>query len=272
MDIQAYISGGNIESYVLGLASPEERAEFERMCAAYPELAAARNAFEIQLEQNMLKQAVAPPDQLREMILSKIRSDLSGSKAKSVKPALPPPVAKLKWMPYLAAASVILLIGSVLLNVYYFTRYKEYSGKYTALLQSSSGVTETNQVLNRQLQQYEQSLNIIRDTSMAVIKMPGTPTSPQPGSIATVYWDKRTKDVYLLANNLTKPEQDKQYQLWAIVDGKPVDAGVFDVNDVAAVIKLKNIPSAQAFAVTLEKRGGSVTPTMPIYVLGKVNG
>jgi len=34
---------------------------------------------------------------------------------------------------------------------------------------------------------------------------------------------------------------------------------------------MKNIPKAQAFAITLEKKGGSVTPTLSaMYVMGKV--
>ena len=38
-------------------------------------------------------------------------------------------------------------------------------------------------------------------------------------------------------------------------------------------IKLKTIPKAEAFAITLEKRGGSTTPNMEaMYVMGKVTG
>jgi len=33
---------------------------------------------------------------------------------------------------------------------------------------------------------------------------------------------------------------------------------------------MKNTPRAQAFAITLEKRGGSPTPQGKMYVLGKV--
>jgi anti-sigma-K factor RskA len=91
--------------------------------------------------------------------------------------------------------------------------------------------------------------------------------------LVTVYWNTDSKDVYLLINNLPKPQSDKQYQLWAIVDGKPVDAGIFDIIEGAPFIKLKNIARADAFAITLEKRGGSETPSMDaMYVMGKVTG
>jgi anti-sigma-K factor RskA len=108
---------------------------------------------------------------------------------------------------------------------------------------------------------------------MTVIKMPGTnvPTSPDSNSVATVYWNTKSKDVYLLVNNLPQPASDQQYQLWAIVDGQPVDAGVFDVQNASGLLRMKNMPRAQVFAVTLEKRGGSTTPQGPMYVMGKVS-
>jgi anti-sigma-K factor RskA len=65
-----------------------------------------------------------------------------------------------------------------------------------------------------------------------------------------------------------------QYQLWAWVDGKPTDAGTFDMNEQGThFMKLKTVPRAEAFAVTLEKKGGSETPDMnAVYVMGKVTG
>jgi anti-sigma-K factor RskA len=58
-------------------------------------------------------------------------------------------------------------------------------------------------------------------------------------------------------------DEDHQYQLWAMVDGKPVDLGVFDSEvDSTGMKKMKFIKNAQAFAVTLEIRGGSTNPNM----------
>ena len=69
------------------------------------------------------------------------------------------------------------------------------------------------------------------------------------------------------------PSNDKehQYQLWALVAGKPVDLGVFDSDTTSRDMKeMKSITLADAFAVTLEKRGGSPTPTMDeMMVIGK---
>jgi anti-sigma-K factor RskA len=55
-----------------------------------------------------------------------------------------------------------------------------------------------------------------------------------------------------------------------LVDGKPVDAGLLE--DCNGVCKLKNIPKAQAFAITLEDKGGSASPHLDqLYVIGNVS-
>jgi anti-sigma-K factor RskA len=60
--------------------------------------------------------------------------------------------------------------------------------------------------------------------------------------------------------------------LWALVDGKPVDLGVFDADDTLIGLKaMKSIGVLQTFAVTLEPRGGSVAPTLEkLMVLGNI--
>jgi hypothetical protein len=172
---------------------------------------------------------------------------------------------------YFAAAAVVLLVVSTGLNFYFFQQYKLYSSKYDGIVASQQQLAANTNVLQAKVQAYESSLSIIKDPNMVAVKMPAAPTSPSPGSMATIYWNKSTKDVFLLLNNMPQPESGKQYQLWAIVGGKPVDKGVFNMNDAGALIKMKNTPEAEAFAVTLEKQGGSPTPTMnQMYVMGTI--
>ncbi len=272
MNVQEYISSGIVESYVLGLSSPEERTEFERMCAAYSEVQAARHAFEMQLENTLQQQKQEPPRELKSRIFSRIgmEKDEPATHLPLRKPALVPRIGFAK---YVAAASLILLAGSVLLNLYLLNQYKKSIAQYKDLLATQSQVASANQALQTKLANYENALNLMKNPLMEIIKLPGVPTSPAPLSLATVYWNTETKDVYLLVNQLPKNVSDKQYQLWAIVDGKPVDAGTFDTEEGVSFVKLKTIPKAEAFAITLEKRGGSVTPTMSaMFVMGNVAG
>lgn len=272
MNVQEYILSGIVESYVLGIASQEDSAEFERMCAAHSEVRAARNAFELDLEETLLKQRLEPPRELKSRIFSKIGME-KNEQTPQVRPVKPTLVPRIGFARYVAAASLILLAGSVLLNLYLLNQYKKSIAQYKELVATETNVAAANQVLQTKLESYEIVLGVMKNPLMAIIKMPGVPTGPAPSGMATVYWNTSSKDVYILVNQLPKPVSDKQYQLWAIVDGKPVDAGIFDVGEGVSFVKLKTIPKAQAFAVTLEKKGGSTTPTMEaMYVMGKVTG
>lgn len=280
-----------IESYVLGLADPEERKEFERLAEEYPELRDAKNAFEIALENNMQIGAMPPPAHIKSKIFSGIEMEVhSTSSSYSGGGTNRPPViggaseryddgqtrshgmaVRKDFTRFLAAAAVILLLMSTALNFYFFYRYKEYNDKYQSLIASQTELASHNQILQTRLLEYEKTMDMMKDPAMYIVKMPAAASSPDPGSATTVYWDTRTKDVYLAINRLPSPEANQQYQLWAIVDGKPVDAGVFEMKDGAGMTKMKNIPKAEAFAITLEKKGGSPTPTMDkMYVMGKV--
>lgn len=283
MNIQEYISSGIVESYVLGLADHEERAEFERMCAAHAEVKKARELFELALEEQAMTNAITPAKNIKSKIFAEIEieremiSTTANDQMLSVPAEAPTrPVAKVVsvgWQRYIAAASIALLLISTALNFYFFNQYKSYSNRYEALLAQQADLAKNNDVLRTRLDTYENTLAMLRDPDMAVIKMPGTnvPTSPDSNSVATVYWNTRSKDVYLMVNNLPQPPSDQQYQLWAIVDGQPIDAGVFDVQNTAELLRMKNMPRAQVFAVTLEKRGGSTTPQGPMYVMGKAS-
>ena len=76
MNVQEYISSGIVESYVLGLASDEERREFEQRCMQYPEVLAARNAFEMAMEKQALENAIAPPADLKKRIFEEIKDEI----------------------------------------------------------------------------------------------------------------------------------------------------------------------------------------------------
>jgi len=270
VNLQEYISSGIVESYVLGLANTEDSAEFERMCAAHSEVRIARDSFEKQLEKQAMDHALEPPASVKSKLFAEIEVEKDHApRPKTLKQAVP--AIRPVWIRYVAAASIVLLAISTALNYYFFSQYRKYILKYDELVSSQTQLVNDNRNLQTRLQDYEQAMNLIRDPAMAVVKMTGVAASPS--SLATVYWDSRSKDVYLLVNNLPTPAADKQYQLWAMVDGKPVDAGIFEMKDGLSLVKMKNIPQAQAFAITLEKRGGSSLPTLDaMYVIGKVTG
>jgi anti-sigma-K factor RskA len=272
VNTQEYISSGIVESYVLGLASYEEQLEFEQLCQAHPEVLQAREAFELSLEQYAIANGVLPPVQLKQKVWAEMQfpsSQVINMKSESRRSQSIIPVRKMNLAKYAAAASIVLLLGSTALNFYFYRQYQSSVARLDELVKSQEQLVNNNTIMQTKLQQYESSLAMMGNPKMAIISMKGQ--AIDPSSLSTIYWDTQTKDVYLLINNLPQPVSDKQYQLWAIVDGKPVDAGIFDMKDAAGLVKMKNIPHAQAFAITLEKKGGSASPDLnAMYVMGKV--
>jgi len=109
---------------------------------------------------------------------------------------------------------------------------------------------------------------------MKMVGLNGTANSPK--SFATVYWDTTSHDVYLLVNNLPKPASDEQYQLWALLKTnnqlQTIDLGMLQLSQKPLqVYKMTNARSAQAFAITLEKKDGNPEPNLQkIYVMSNL--
>ncbi len=275
MNTQEYIQSGIIESYVLGMASSAEAAELEQLCLQYPEIKQALTDFESALEANALNKAIAPPPQLKQQIFASLKSEfvtVENKVAEKVSTLTPPfqetKVVKMNQPSrFLAAASIILLVISGGMNIYFYSKFKETTQQYQALVLEKNTLQANNQIMQTKSLDMFNSMQMMTDPNMQKVSMPGI--AGKESNYATVFWDMKSKDVYILPNKLPQPAVGKQYQLWAIVDGKPVDAGV--ISDCAGLCKMKNIPAASMFAITLEKSGGSETPTLSeMYVAGKV--
>jgi anti-sigma-K factor RskA len=269
VDPKEYISSGIIESYVLGLASVEEGEEFERMCAAHSEIRIAREQFEQQLEQNAIALGLAPPNKLKSLVLSEIEIDAQKSgKVSTTQPQVqeqtsrPPRIGANAWK-YTAVAAIILLAFSTFFNL---RQYSQYQNEYAQIMDTlASGRKDLDQ-MRRTLHNVTMT-KMMKDTNMTMVKMTGV--KQHWGMSAMVFWDKRTKEVYLMADSLPKPPSGMQYQLWAIVNGKAVNVGLLNWENENMMNPLKAIPTAEAFAITLEKAGGSAWPTEEsMYVMG----
>lgn len=267
MDIREYIESGVIESYVLGLADAQEAAELELLSRQHPEIRDAVDAFAASLESHALAHAIPPPAGVKEKLISELKDSFVVNNVT----AAPPVISIHRRTRYLAAAAVILLVVSAGLNIYFYNQFRDTRNQYQALLiQKNSLLAENNVMQARSLNMYE-GMQMMSDPAVRKVSMSGAGTGvkERENNLATVFWDSKTKDVYLLGNKLPQAPAGKQYQLWAIVNGKPVDAGM--LGDCQGLCRMKNITGASAFAITLEKAGGVAQPTLSeLQVIGKV--
>jgi len=268
LDIKEYISSGIIESYILGTASAEEASIFECVLKNNEQVKQALIETQEMLENFALANAVKPPVELKDKIWNKIQKEGKVSlENKEFNPSLKVEYVKPKssknstnWKLVSIAASLFLFISTAI------TWYNYQKVKYTE--QKLLTLSKENQNKNIEIDLLQKKWNVISNPNMQTIALKGLENHED--SYATVFWNKETKEIYLSANKLPTAPEGMQYQLWAIVDGKPVSVGMYN-SDEDTNKALAKIPKAQAFAITLEKQGGSKFPTLEnMYVMGNI--
>lgn len=264
MDIKKYIESGVLESYALGIATEAERYDVEQMAMKYPEIGAELEAIEIALGSYAQAETVDLPKGLGDSALAKI-DELNS-------PTLPALAGEKSSFSSLGILFGLLSVAFAAGCFYFYNQ----SGELQANLNNTQAQLDSLQQDCADKDTYIQflttELGILKDTSTQTVYMKGV-EAKDPNAIAAVHHNSRTQKTYLDIRSLPEPPSDKQYQLWAIVDGAPVDMGVFDLSstDNSSFIEVPFIANPQAFAVTLEDFGGKPTPNLQeLYVIGNV--
>ncbi|MBO9727656.1 MAG: anti-sigma factor [Chitinophaga sp.] len=275
-----------------------EQTEVEKLVSQYPDVKAALDLLQQDKERFVQLYAVAPPTGIKNRLTEIIRQEntedgnkllpeelrapmngakhnghqVPGKKKPDIEKETPikylatPKSSSDRLWKYLTAAIVVLLIGSVVMNFFFFQKSTDYKSRYKSLI-------ATKEKLDAEKE--HQALTSSKETT-------AIPVDPDPlsnpdfkwtqlqgggayaGKSVSVGWNAQTQAVYLQAKIMPLPPAGKQFQLWAIVNKKLVDAGVFDTGAelTQELQHMKAVAVAQGFAITLEKKGGSTEPSM----------
>lgn len=250
--------------YVIGAASPEETAQVEMWREQHPEIKEELLNIEKAMESYAFANAITPGSSLKNEILSSINNnspvrniDQPAAKVISISPV---------WKS-IAAAAIVLLICSAVMNVVHYNKYKSASEKYDESERTIALQTE-------KLNGMDHDMGVVQNKYSQPVSLNGLEAAPD--AAAKIFWMKNTGETYIDASNLPAAPDGMQYQLWAIVDGKPVDGGMIPVKDKAGekyhILPMKSFGKVQvqAFAVTLETKGGNPEPKGKMYVMGKI--
>jgi Anti-sigma-K factor rskA. len=280
LDIKAYISSGIIESYVLGLASEEEVSILNCIRKNNVEVEQAIAEAEKALEELADIQAMAMPVSLKEDIWNKLNAENlvafgDPSEGKETESSTldhniernsgeePEEVIVPRKSYNWAIAASVLLVLSVGANVLLYQQNNETKDK----------LTKTSSSFDQQqasLATLQDKWRLVQNPAIKTIPLKGVENKPDLHAL--LFWDQLSKAVYLNLEQMPVAPKGKQYQLWAMVDGKPVNAGVFPLDAKAdGTSKMLDIPKAQAFAITLEDEGGKDVPTLSeLCVMGGI--
>jgi len=239
------------------------------LCARHPELLK-----EIELiEASLCSLVPEHTPTLRKDLKETIASQLSFSEEKP-EPAViplnaPAPGGHLNFYRIGIAASVALLIGCGMYIYSLQSRIADIENRLADVSASKTMLALEMEAQKESMNKLAANFSIVSDPGMKAIPLSGM--NSLASKSAMVHWNPSTQELYFNASALPPSPDSKQYQLWAIVDGKPVDAGVIDLENGVAFQKMKLIAGAKAFAVTIENKGGSPSPTLDtMCLLGNV--
>jgi hypothetical protein len=260
MNIQELISSGKLELYVAGTLSDREMGEIALYADDFPEVAYEVSEIELAIVDLLGGSTLTLSDKDKEHELNMIWKRIHAQEAQSKG------VVPMFRVGKLAAAAItagfILMSGAA---IWSGVRNSELNGQVASLMDNQQKMVASNQQTLATNTRMEQQFTLMRNILTKRVELTNVANNKftSQGNYMLVYWNPETKKLMLADANLPSLTPDQQFQLWALYDGKTVDAGVFDAtnNNISTSFQ-KDISNAQAFAVTVEPKGGSKSPTL----------
>jgi anti-sigma-K factor RskA len=255
MNSNEYITSGIIEAYVMGLCTPQEKAEVEAMRMQHADVNNAILQFETELEKQFTENAAATTPALDDKVLQTL-GQLQTTRVITMQQA---PVKKINWYKPIAAAAIILLGASAVFNYILFNKTTQQQQQLAAA--AAQPVTKTLPAAD---------FAVLTNKTITPVAMYGV--GLHAICRCTMFWDKRNGRAYIMIHHLMAAPQGKKYQLWANINGKPLSVGLIDDTIRDRFIEVPNVPEGAAgFSVTLENEGGSAMPTEnETYLVGRI--
>jgi len=215
--------------------------------------------------------AVTPPAGLRQRVVGDVRSAVELERARR---------GRSRWLIVGAlAATLALVLGGLLAG--------ENAGRQRQVAELES-LARTNAELTARLDTQEHTLAGLRESLDAqgrVLRILGGPRTLSAslgaqqgyGGSGRVHVDAETGEGAVVLSGVQPLAGDKVYELWALrgkAAPEPVGllTGAGESVYVTQVAKLERPTDVTAFAVSIEPRGGSKSPTGPIVLVGPLKG
>lgn len=261
METKEYIASGILELYVYGSLSEVESEEVATMAKKDPEI----NAQIIAIEKSMLALSSSfAPFQSAENY-AKIKEKLNLNT-----PEVIPMATKRNWAQYMGWTAALLLLAGMR---YIYQQLDQTNNQIAVVSLEKTKIEKERNELVQKNKTIETNLAVIIDPNNTVVTLVGQTVSPE--SSAKVYWNKETQSVYVDASGLAEPPKGMVYQVWSLKLNPltPTSIGLLDQfkDNTEHFFEVSKTAEAEAFEITLEPTGGSITPTIEqLYTLGKV--
>ena len=252
MTKEEIINEGYLAAYITEELQQEDAREVERFLAEDSEIMNEYLDLQKTIEHLAFEYSISPSQAVKRFIMEtpEVMSHMSG-------PAKEQAISS--GYKLALAASVIIALTALMSAFYFWNQWQTTDYRLAQLTARNIELAESYNTVNQELTDIRQDLAVLVSPEFSRIILNGTDNAKQ--AKAVIYWNPNEEEVYLNSANLASLPQNQQYQLWALIDGAPVDAGVFDAEEGTFQI-MKNIAKADAFAVTVEQSGGAESPTL----------
>lgn len=260
MNIQNYIESGILELYIAGSLSEKENEEVYTAIQENPALLKEV----LSIESAIVKLTAAAKKDLK-YSFSTIEKEINNNNKETKVISIAKP--KTNWLQYSGWAATILIGSTLIWSLLQNNKLKEQVASEKQQLEQQIENASNN------LAEAEKLITVFRDKDIISVPLAGQAVSPN--SYAKVYWDKKTKSIYLDAKGLPEPPKGKVYQVWSLKMSPltPTSLGTIDTftADANKIFTIDNANESEAFGITLENEGGSISPTLEqLYTLGAV--
>lgn len=236
---------GNLELYVMGLLDEKATFEIEKAINRFPELTKDIQAIEFSLYQYAKTTSVNPSPELKSKILKSVSSQNNSGSSGSSSGSL-----------FLNALGILSLFALATLGYLYLNSssdFEELEQEYQALLENCDSIQQSHTLELEFLRE-------MQNPNRQIALLNATEKYPQTALNFVVNTENET--AYIQTINMPELSADQSFQLWSLKEGiDPIPLDVFEISD-DGILKVQYEEGTQNYAITIEPRGGSETPTL----------
>ena len=266
METKEYIESGILELYVFGALTDAETSEVAKMAKEYPEIQTEI----LSIEKAIMTLNFSMSPKLSADNYARIKAKIFDTNDGLIQMKTDTESSSSNWKTYIGWAAALVFAAGI---GYQYMNTQKIETRVVSIEKEKSKLKTDLNSLELKNKNAEKVLAVIRDEKNTIVPLAGQAIAPE--AKAKIYWNQDTQVVYVDASGLPEPPKGMEYQIWSLKMNPltPTSIGLltdFKENE-SKLFAVNSTQGAEAFGITLEPKGGSLTPTMEqLYTLGKV--
>lgn len=251
LNVKDIKDSGLLELYVLGDISQEERSMVRTALIKFPELHKDIREIEFSLLQYAKLHSVEPSAGLKDNIIKELsQSNVATNKLDSNSASSASMSRRNYFIPLIF--SLLAALGLLAWTIFQNGERKKIESQYQKDQIICDSLLQVNQVK-------DQLFIALSDPGNRIIEV--DPTEKYSGTNLYVHYNQATQKNYIQLVDLPAINANQSYQLWSLKEtGDPIPLDVFQGDE--KIFEFTFEEGTNAYAITIEPRGGQTSPTL----------